>query len=559
MNNPVSLTLSCPGTVFKVQSLVIAAEVAHLPVAYAIVTLVDGGACLDDFSASTSLQLTINGDGGPSFGVTNWFVQSIGSLARPQALPSYSMRLGVVPGQYLPLKGHAADDKLMSTVLADMGARYLGQPVIDQRLPCDDPQLGAVLSYGESFEQFLQRMAWASDQWFCASGERSVLQITWAPQLQLLLGMAATDKEGWTNARVASEQFVGPTATRSFWPRSLVSNLPAAAVAVDLHTTERTTLWPKVAAAYEQTIEADSPWQAAYYLSDSIAHADAWPGMLVTDHETFVATIHVYHQPGTGEMAGAGEVRRLLGALVPGMRRSEHIATLADNAAFGVAAVALSGTSRYGVAAGKVERLRWLACAQEIAQALGIPALDESAGTTPPPAALLATVAPWEEDKPSPRAAGGIDGVERHTTEIKVCFDWSDVPVRIPFAYPMSGSDGTVFCPPSTGDRVLVHLDRLWPLVAGSSFQCGDTALPGVLWHEGNIGSLSAPRGWVVKGGMVFRTAVDGDLVIHAAGNLVLRAEKDIFLDGAHLHDHGRARDGSDDAAPSASNATGAN
>ena len=59
---------------------------------------------------------------------------------------------------------------------------------------------------------------------------------------------------------------------------------------------------------------------------------------------------------------------------------------------------------------------------------------------------------------------------------------------------------------PSACDHVLVLFDRLWLIVA------------------------------------------NGDLVIHAAGNLVLRAEKDIFLDGPHLREHGRARDGSDDA-----------
>lgn len=539
MNNPVFLSLNAAGAVFNVDSLVVAAQVGQLPVAYAIVTPRDGVASLDSVATSTPLRLSVNG-GGPAFGGTDWYVQSIASLARPQATPSYSLRLGVVPGQFLPLKGHAADNKTMSVVLGEIGARYLGQPALEHRMQGDDPKLGAVLSYGESFEQFLQRMAWASEQWFCARGEAGALQLTWAAQLQLL-GMA-DDEARWANARVASERFIAPTATRSFWPRSLVTNRPSPATAADLHTTERTTPWPKAAASYEQTDVADCPWQAAYYLSDSITHVDAWPGVQVTGDETIVAAIHVYHQ------AGAGEVRRLLGALVPGMRHGEQLATLSDSAAYGVAAVAASGASRHAAASGHVERLRWLAQARNIAQALGLPALDESAGTTPPPATLLATVAPWGGDEPSARAAGDIDGQERHTAEIKVCFDWSEIPVRLPFAYPMSGRDGIFYCPPAAGDRVLVHLERLWPVVASSAYQCADMPLPGVLWHGGDIDSLSAPRGWVVRGGMIFRTAAEGDLVIHAAGNLVLRAEKDIFIDGAHLHDHGRARNGSDDA-----------
>jgi len=555
MNSTVLMTFNYQGDEFNVQSLVVAAQVTHLPEAYAIVTPANGVANLDGLSTSIPLRLVIKGIGSPSIGIADWFVQSICCPARPQAFPSYCMRLGVVPGQSLALKGHAADGQLMSEVLNDMGARYPGQPVIVQQMLDDDPQLrdpllGAVLSYGESFEQFLRRMAWASDKWFYADTETKTntntgskydaLRLNWTTQLRL--PGVAPKEELWREARVASERFVGPTASRSFWPRSLVSKAPVAAAEVGLHTTDRITLWPTVADAYEQTFEGDSMQQAAYYLSDSIVHADAWPGMPVTDNETIVATIHVYHQAGTGE------VRRLLSALVPGMSNGEYTATLADDASFGVAAVAFSGASRYSVAAGNVECLRWLDHAREIAQALGMPKIDDSTGTMSPPTSMLATVVQWEGSDSS-WAAGHIKGQKRHSTEVRVCFDWSNVPVRIPFAYPMSGSEGTFFCPPSAGDRVLVHLDRLWPLVAENAFQCGDIALQGVLWHEGDMDSLSAPRGWVVKGGMVFRTAASGDLVIHAAGNLVLRAEKDIYLDGAHLHDHGRASDGSDDAA----------
>jgi hypothetical protein len=150
----------------------------------------------------------------------------------------------------------------------------------------------------------------------------------------------------------------------------------------------------------------------------------------------------------------------------------------------------------------------------------------------------------WDAEVLSTWAAG----TDRQTTEIKVCFDWSDVPVRIPYAYPMSGGEGVVFYPPCAGDRVLVLFDRLWPIVACNAYQCGDTLLPGILRRGADSDTLSGQRGIAVKGSMVFRTAANGDLVIHAAGNLVLRAEKDIFLDGLHLREHGRAKDGSDDA-----------
>jgi hypothetical protein len=66
--------------------------------------------------------------------------------------------------------------------------------------------------------------------------------------------------------------------------------------------------------------------------------------------------------------------------------------------------------------------------------------------------------------------------------------------------------------------------------------------LPSVLRCGADLDSLSAQRGMVVRGGLIFRTADNGDLVIHAAGNLVLRAEKDVFLDGQHLRERGRRK-----------------
>jgi hypothetical protein len=113
----------------------------------------------------------------------------------------------------------------------------------------------------------------------------------------------------------------------------------------------------------------------------------------------------------------------------------------------------------------------------------------------------------------------------------------------------MSGSEGIAFYPPAAGDRVLVLLEGMWPILACAAYQASDTLLPGVLRSGADIDTLSAQRGLVVKGGLIFRTADNGDLVIHAAGNLVLRAEKDIFLDGLHLREHARKKNGLDDAA----------
>jgi hypothetical protein len=96
-----------------------------------------------------------------------------------------------------------------------------------------------------------------------------------------------------------------------------------------------------------------------------------------------------------------------------------------------------------------------------------------------------------------------------------------------------------MYFPPGVGDRLLVLLEDLWPVAALGAVEKEDVELPTLLSHEGDINTLSAPRGVVVKGGLIFRTDDQGDVIIHAAGNLVLKAEKEVYLQGEHIHNRG--------------------
>lgn len=534
------------GTQLEVNSMVLYAEVGHLPLLSMIVIATEDNAPAPQVDGGPyTLLLEKNGLLSTPFGASNWFVQSVSSIAQAQHQTSYCLRLGVLPGQHLHMQGYAVDGVAVSSVLQQVCDRWLGKRTIQNRFVADDPVVGTVLSFNETFGQFLGRMAWATNSWLWAlDAGANDLTLKWQTSLQGQAAPPGFDTDDWVAACVAQEFCAVPPAVRTIWPRSSVTHDAAQQPSSALYTQELLNLLPLAAQAHEQTISNPRSWQSSYHLSNNFAHAPAWPGLRLATDQVIVGVIHVYDQ------TAAGNVLRLLGQLVPGMRYDAQLASQESAAAYGVLAITTPSGQGYVSAARALARLQIADHAERLGAALGIPAQSSVPlpGQTVVPHMVLATVCPWDAGKSATWAAGGLSGSERHNTDIKVCFDWSDVPVRVPFGYPMSGSEGVTFFPPTAGDRVLVLLEGFWPLLACSAYQASDTLLPGVLRSGADIDTLSAQRGLVVKGGLIFRTADNGDLVIHAAGNLVLRAEKDIFLDGQHLCEHGRAKSGMDDA-----------
>lgn len=533
------LKLQGCGAQFKVKRMVLYAEVGHLPLLSLIVEPDVAEQPPPQVNAGPyMLLLDKSGLLSTPFGVSNWFLESVSSTAHAQHRTHYVLRLGALPGQHLSMQGYAVDGLPVSAVLQQVSDRLLGQRTVQSRFMASDPVVGTVLSFNESMDQFLTRMAWATDSWLWAedAGD-AALTLHWQPTLQGADAKADFDMDDWNAACVAREQYAAPPAVRTIWPRSSKGHSATQQTSKALYTQEMLNLLPLSAPSHDTT-HANTHWQNSYYLSNNLAHTGAWPGLRTAQDQVIVGTLHVYDQ------TSSADVHRLLGQMVPGLRETPLTA-----AAYGVLAIATPSGKSYVSAASALARLKLAEIAATVGTAMGIPTHASAAQIHPPtPHMVMATVYPWDETLSATWAAGGLNGSNRHNTDIKVCFDWSDVPVRVPYGYSMSGSEGIVFCPPAAGDRVLVLLESLWPLLACAAYQPSDVLLPGVLRSGADMDTLSAQRGMVVKGGLIFRTADNGDLVIHAAGNLVLRAEKDIFFDGQHLREHGRAKSGLDDA-----------
>jgi hypothetical protein len=537
---PMALKLKGFGAEYPVSTMVLTAEMGHLPLlllitqpgqdpVMSLAPLVDAG--------PYTLVLEKNGKTSTPFGVSQWFVQSVSSLTLYAHESSFCLRLGAMPGQQLPMQGYAADDQPLSAVLQAVSNRFLGQRTLQSRFIDADPTVGTVLSFNETMAQFLARMAFAANAWLWAEDKgKDTLALQWQSSLQGLPASADFDAEGWPGTCVATERVASAPLVRTFWSRSNISQSIEPAASPKLFTREVINLLPAPAMSHDQTTANTSPWETNYHLSDNLSHASAWPGLQTSESQVVFGVIHVYDQ------SASGDVRQQLGQLVPGIRPNASLSMLADDAAYGVLALSTQSGQGYAGAVGALARQQLAAKANRLGAALGIPIQANPDSQDLTPHVVLATVSPWNAELSATWAGGGLEGSSRHTTHIKVQFDWSAVPVRVPYASPMSGSEGVLFLPPAAGDRVLVLLERLWPVAACGATQADDVLLPNILRREADMDSLSAQRGLVVKGGLIFRTADNGDLVIHADGNLVLRAEKDIFLDGQHLRERGRPK-----------------
>lgn len=537
---PMALKLKGCGAEYAVSTMVLTAEMGKLPVLLMLTAPeqgpVESSLPLVDAGPYT-LELEKDGNTSTPFGVSQWFIQSASSLTQSAHESAFCLRLGALPGQHLAMQGYAVDAKPLSGVLEEVSQRFLGQRTVQSRFLEPDPTVGTVLSFNETMAQFLGRMAVAANSWLWAEDLGTAeLSLQWQSSLQGRLAPADFDTTDWPATRVATESTAAVRAVRTFWPRSSVTQQITPEASKDLFTREIINWLPTPATAHEQTTPNTNPWETDYHLSDSLSHAAAWPGLQAGDNRVVLGVIHVYDQ------SASGAVRQQLGQLVPGIRPNTALSILENNAAYGVLAISSTSGQGYAGAMGAMARQQLANKADRLGAALGIPVQASPEPPGPAPHVVLATVCPWDADTSTTWAGGALPEKTAHTTHIKVQFDWSAVPVRVPYAAPMSGREGVLFFPPAVGDSVLVLLENLWPVAACGASQADDILLPKILSRDGDIDSLSAPRGMVVRGGLIFRTADNGDMVIHAAGNLVLRAEKDIFLDAQHLRERGRPK-----------------
>ena len=165
---PVSLKLRGLGEEFHVTSMVLYGEVARLPTLQVMVSPETGlstGSAPEVHAGPYTLYSDENGLRSTPFGVTNWFVQSTATLTGPLHHPAFCVRLGAVPGQDLSISGYAVDGQSVAAVIQQVCARYLGRRTVESQFHGGDSPLGTVVSFGETFEQFLRRMALATDAW----------------------------------------------------------------------------------------------------------------------------------------------------------------------------------------------------------------------------------------------------------------------------------------------------------------------------------------------------------------------------------------------------------
>jgi hypothetical protein len=521
--------------VYIVDRMVLFAEAGQLPVLNLIVKTQKDTNYEPEFDKAYSLKFDKASSHSSPFGVVSWYVQSIANMTKMVSENLYFLRLGVFPGQHLSMRGYASDDQTVSQVLKQVCDGLLAKRIVEHSFTQAETwahtKVGTVLSFNETMAQFLSRMAQASDLWlFAKEGKDARLTLHWQNKLNALESPSDFDAMHWADNCVAKEQFTAPVAVRTMWPRANKMKKVTPKSSLEHYTQERLNLLPLAKEPTDETTITTTPWKTSYHLSDSISSAFAWPGVATNATEVIIATVHVY------DTNKDSTFRSLLGNLVPGLPSQEV------GAGYGVLAISTTTDQSYVSASKALARLGLADSVANLGRILGMPGHPSATpGLPPTPRMVLATVCPWDSQKSTTWAAGSENGSSQYTTDIKVCFDWSVTPVRVPYGYPMSGDNGLMFYPPAEGDRVLVLLEDLWPIMACAAYQASSTSLTTVLGNSSDLNTLSAQRGIVVNGGMIFRTGDNGDLVIHADGNLVLRAEKNIYIDGDNVKERGRA------------------
>ncbi len=564
----ISISLTSSGQSFRVQRMLLHNELNRLPVLLAKIA-VEAGEYPPALGKAYTLGMTLSGNAEENpFGIDQWLVQSFFRLPAPAGTATnfgYLVQLTAVPGQMLPMKAYATDSGgNFNAIINDFCSRIGKVQIGSSGSSAEEIKLDTVVSLGETLEQFLRRMALGSNQWFCAGKNKAVaaaLDLIWqGPQQYSKEAPVDIGDSIWVAGMLAAPQQVW-----EYWPRALNKAGAAAAPppkkedfcieqisALPLNTDESA----KASAAVD-----GGACKLGFILGDKPELAPAWPGRSIANAnagETTVAwsVLHLFNEDNAD-----GGIGRILRQGIPGLTDGEADSALDPQGQYGVLVIAGAGGASYLDSRALLDRFGARPVARAAATALGLmpdgafllPDDDSGQAGSNAPQTMLATVVPWDSAQSITWAAGGrADQQPGHTTEIKVRFDWCETPIRVPYAYAMDGSDGLVFFPPSAGDRVLVLLDRLWPIVALNAWEYNNVGFPPEFQRAATGDSLSAPRGAMVRGGLLFKTLnvegpnteanSSGDVVIHAAGDLILRAEGNLILDGKHLWDYGRPK-----------------
>ena len=523
-----------------VTTMVLHAEMGRLPVMNVLATC---AVHINEFIAcGESLFLLMERDDGTvanPLGVSQWFIQSATRCSQASGPTVLCLRLGCIPGQHLSIRGYVSDNRTLQDTLKNLCEHYIGKCsiqnmfAIGEKLSDADNGIRGVVSVDETMEQLLRRIAQAADCWFWIdNSSRDKVTLQWQNLLQGKKANNDFDIKTWKSMHIASRSDASYEAVQKFYPTSSTANIVESVTASKLFTLELSSLLTSPSTPRSSpVVSAELPCEFNYYLSDQLSHMSVWPGIQCTDDEVAVGTLHVYDQ------SEDGSVRRLLGRLVPGIRDSLNLPSLPNKASFGVLAITTKARANLVSASEAFSRFDLLRKAGQIGESLGIPSWMHRKPLVHMKSFMLATVCPWDKEKNTNWVAGQKNGSSNLTTEVKVRFDFSTELVRLPFAYPMSGGAGLVFSPPAVDDRVLVLFHDGWPMVAFAAYQSGDVVLPEVLKNDGNLKTLSAPRGIVIDGGMTLCTSETGDLIIHAGKNLVLKAKEGIYLDAKFLRE----------------------
>lgn len=501
------------------------------------------------------------------FGIDKWYLQSFFQLPTstgPATQYGYLMQLTAVPGQMLQMKAYATDSgENLNRIVTDLCGKFSSVPLQSSGSSAENLTLDTVISVGETLEQFLRRMALGSNQWFFAYKHilsDDLLQLSWQDTLQ---GSTDAGLEIGDSIKVVGT-LTAPQQVRKYWPRALYKPDPAAQLPAnkDFCVELINALPLKLGETGKATDAQDGgTFGLTFILGDQPELARAWPGLVLDDpgsnNTIALSVLHLFDE----DSSGGSSMAHLLRRGVPGLT-DQDVDALALNSTSHYSVLVVGGARGASHAGSRafLDRFGTRQVAGEAARSMGLmfdsfPCDDTGAA----PESMIATVAAWDEAKSATWAAGSPEGqLTGHITEIKVKFPWSEIAVRVPYAYAMDGADGLVFFPPSAGDRVLVLLDRLWPIAALNAAQYSSIRFPPEFQYGATGNSLSAPRGALVRGGLLFKTlniegpykdnadtadqaiASSGDVVIHAAGDLILRAEGNIILDGTRLWDYGR-------------------
>lgn len=472
--------------------------------------------------------------------IRTWYVSSVNQLQGSDDTMHVFLQLTAVQGQNRTLRAYVnGEGPMAQDIVQQLCDRFSGSRLISTGGQLATIPLDTAVSIGETLEQFLNRIAGGINRWFClknhANNAQDALSLTWLEKLE-----EGTPLTVQNSIVINTESHSEGELVEYF---GFIRNRPDVEISEEISEQgnfccEHLNPLPLESDSHRRiSDETETKTINSFIVSDSLELLDAWPGCALEGSRIrgniAHSVIHVF------DTNGVDRVRDDLLRCLPGIQPDDEAALLPFSRFGQFAAIVTSGKSgcRWLESRRNVRGHGMADTFDRISQRMGV--LPGTSRPRDTPAGLLAvpaTVASWHAAAKH-AAATCDDGTVGHTSEIRVSFDWdTKTTIRLPYLHTMNGQEGVTFFPPTAGDRVLVLLQDLWPIAAIGAWQYRNIVLPECLDTANNATQLGAPRGMVVKGGVLLRSLIDahgvpGDVVIHSAGNLVLRAEGNVVID----------------------------